>query len=87
MCRCESAKEPEPERATVSEEPPFAASVTALAYLRAVELATQIGNNKDKLLHAKYKLLFSGLKIKDRILSFCSSVSCSLESHLTEFLN
>lgn len=48
----------------------FAASISrALAYLRALKLATHIGNKKDKCLHAKNKVLFSGLKIKDRILS------------------
>lgn len=87
MCRCESAKEPEAGGARLSEEPPAAASVTpALTCLRALELATHTGNKNDKLLHAKNKVLFSGLKIKDRILSDGSSVSSS-ESRLTEFLN
>lgn len=85
MCRCGSAKEPEAGAATGSEEPPLAASISrALAYLRALKLAAHAGNKKDTCLHVKNKVFFCGLKIKVRILSYCS---VSLESHLTEFLN
>lgn len=65
----------------------FCSVSRAPTYLWALKLATHIGNKKDKCLHVKNKVLCSGLKIKDRILSYCSFVSFSLESYLTEFLH